>query len=102
MDTTVPHYTRFKWPKTVPPLDDEQLRISNDFMHHWHEVLPQRYGALEQFNHGYPLRFLPATSSKYRTLEPHSSTNLLPGSFCQTARGLGAVISWKRSLTTRN
>jgi SAM-dependent methyltransferase len=69
MDTTVPRYTRFKWPKNVPPLDDEQLRISNDFMHHWHEVLPQRYGALEQFNHGYPLRILPDSSSKYRTLE---------------------------------
>jgi hypothetical protein len=55
--------TRFKWPKNVPPLDAEQLRISNDFMRHSHEVLPKRYGALEQFNHGYPLRILPDGSS---------------------------------------
>jgi SAM-dependent methyltransferase len=32
------------------------VRIRDDFMRHWHEVLPQRYGALERFNHGWPAR----------------------------------------------
>jgi hypothetical protein len=95
MDTTVPHYTRFKWPKNAPALDDEQLRISNDFMHHWREVLPQRYGALEQFNHGYPLRFLPAASSEHRSLSPISSPpprTCCPAPSVKTAREL----SWGR------
>lgn len=43
-----------KWPKTLPQLSDEQRRIRDDFMHHWHEVLPQRYGVIERFNHGWP------------------------------------------------
>lgn len=68
MDTTVPSYPRFQWPKAVPPLDAEQKRISDDFMHYWHEVLPRRYGALERFNHGYPLRHLPAVA-QFKTLE---------------------------------
>src|SRR5690349_20198224 len=43
-----------KWPKTFPPLTEEQKRISDDFMKAWHEVLPQKYGVIEKFNHGYP------------------------------------------------
>lgn len=43
-----------KWPKRVPPLTSEQHRIRDDFMRHWHEVLPRRYGAIERFNHGWP------------------------------------------------
>lgn len=68
IDTTVPRLTRFRWPKAVPPLDDEQRRISDDFMRHWHEVLPNRYGAIERFNHGYSLRFLP-DQAHFKTLE---------------------------------
>jgi SAM-dependent methyltransferase len=68
IDTTVPNLPRFKWPKDVPPLDAEQNRISNDFMRHWHEVLPAKYGSIERFNHGYPLRILPEASS-FKTLE---------------------------------
>jgi len=45
-----------KWPKTVPELTDEQRRIRDDFMKHWHEVLPQKYGLIERFNHGWPAR----------------------------------------------
>ena len=37
------------WPKVLPPLNDEQRRISDDFMKHWHEVLPRRYGILDDF-----------------------------------------------------
>jgi len=45
-----------KWPKTLPPLTDEQRRISDDFMRKWHEELPQRYGIIESFNHEFPVR----------------------------------------------
>jgi SAM-dependent methyltransferase len=44
------------WPKQLPVLTPEQERIRDDFMKHWHEVLPARYGAIESFNHRYPLR----------------------------------------------
>jgi SAM-dependent methyltransferase len=45
-----------KWPKQLLALTDEQRRIKDDFMKHWHEVLPRRYGLIERFNHGYPAR----------------------------------------------
>jgi len=44
------------WPKRLPVLNDEQARVREDFMKYWHEVLPRRYGAIERFNHRYPLR----------------------------------------------
>ncbi|MGI8728812.1 MAG: class I SAM-dependent methyltransferase [Solirubrobacteraceae bacterium] len=44
------------WPKTLPPLTEEQARIHDDFMKQWHEVLPQRYGIVERFNHTFPVR----------------------------------------------
>lgn len=44
------------WPKTLPPLTEEQERIHDDFMKRWHEVLPQRYGIVERFNHTFPAR----------------------------------------------
>jgi len=43
-----------KWPKQLPNLSAEQLKIKDDFMKYWHEVLPKKYGAVEKFNHGYP------------------------------------------------
>jgi len=52
-----------KWPKTFPPLTDEQKRISDDFMAHWHTVLPSKYGIIEKFNHSYPIRHAPANFS---------------------------------------
>jgi SAM-dependent methyltransferase len=49
-----------RWPKSLPTLTEEQERIRDDFMNHWLQVLPKRYGALEVFDHGYPLRtFIP-------------------------------------------
>jgi SAM-dependent methyltransferase len=48
------------WPKSIPPLTPEQKAISDDFMRYWHEVLPRRYGLVERFNHGYPVRRAPA------------------------------------------
>jgi ubiquinone/menaquinone biosynthesis C-methylase UbiE len=56
-----------KWPKTFSPLSPEQMRIRDDFMKYWHEVLPRRFGMIERFNHLYPLRRQPATFR--RTLE---------------------------------
>jgi len=43
----------------LPPLTPEQQWISDDFMKYWHEVLPRRYGLVEKFNHGYPVRHAP-------------------------------------------
>lgn len=42
-----------KWPKQIPSLTDEQIAIRDDFMKYWLTVLPQRYGIIEKFNHGY-------------------------------------------------
>jgi SAM-dependent methyltransferase len=56
-----------KWPKSVPELSREQARISDDFMRHWHEVLPRRYSIADDFNHGYPVQY--GTSAFRRTLE---------------------------------
>lgn len=56
-----------KWPKAFTPLTKEQQRISDDFMKYWHEVLPNRYGVIDRFNHQYPVRRAP--SSFHRTLE---------------------------------
>ena len=48
-----------KWPKHIPPLTPEQQVISDDFMKHWHEVLPNKFGVVETFNQGYPVRHAP-------------------------------------------
>ena len=55
------------WPKTFPPLTAEQERIRDDFMRHWHEVLPRRYGVVERFSHGYVVDHAPPGFA--RTLE---------------------------------
>lgn len=56
-----------KWPKTFPPLTPEQEAIRDDFMKHWHEVLPRRFGAIDRFSHRYPADHAPRGFS--RTLE---------------------------------
>lgn len=55
------------WPKVLPPLTAEQRAISDDFMLHWHEVLPRRFGIIERFNHSYAVDNAPAKFR--RTLE---------------------------------
>jgi SAM-dependent methyltransferase len=55
------------WPKVLPPLTEEQRRISDDFMKYWHEVLPQKYSVIDKFNHSYPVRTSSGTFQ--RTLE---------------------------------
>src|ERR1700761_2132424 len=59
---------QWEWPKELPVLNEDQKKISDDFMRHWHEVLPNRYGAIERFNHSYPLNVLPDLH-RFRTLE---------------------------------
>jgi SAM-dependent methyltransferase len=44
-----------KWPKQLPPLSPEQERISNDFMRHWLEVLPNKFVPFERFSQCYPV-----------------------------------------------
>jgi SAM-dependent methyltransferase len=55
------------WPKTFPPLTPDQQRISDDFMKHWHEVLPHKFGIIDRFNHSYPVQHAP--DGFRRTLE---------------------------------
>lgn len=45
-----------RWPKTLEPLSDEQRETYDDFVKRWHEILPQRYGLIERFNHTFPVR----------------------------------------------
>jgi ubiquinone/menaquinone biosynthesis C-methylase UbiE len=56
-----------KWPKRFPPLTAEQEQIRDDFLKHWHEVLPRRFGIIDRFNHSYCVRTCPAQFR--RTLE---------------------------------
>jgi phosphatidylethanolamine/phosphatidyl-N-methylethanolamine N-methyltransferase len=64
---------RYHWPKVFPPLTPQQVEIADDWMRHWHEVLPNRYGVIEKFNHGYPLKHLPA-HTPFRTIELGAGT----------------------------
>jgi len=48
-----------RWPKTIPPLTAEQRHISDDFMKYWHEVLPRKYGIIDDFNHQYAVKHAP-------------------------------------------
>jgi len=61
-----------KWPKTFPPLSPEETAINNDFVLHWHEVLPRRYGIVDEFNHNYVVKTAPRGFS--RTLEIGAGT----------------------------
>lgn len=45
-----------RWPKTPPPLTGEQQAAHDSFMKQWHEILPQRYGVVEKFNHLFPVQ----------------------------------------------
>ncbi len=49
------HISATIWPKSLPVLTPEMQEIREDFMRCWLEVLPNRYGLIERFNHGYPL-----------------------------------------------
>ena len=64
----VPRFPRYRWPKVARPLSPEGRQIADDFMRIWHEALPAKFGIIERFNHGYPLRFLPECRP-FRTIE---------------------------------
>jgi SAM-dependent methyltransferase len=55
------------WPKVPPALSREQLAAREKYMLLWHQQLPQKYGAVEKFNHGFAARLLLPTPC--RTLE---------------------------------
>lgn len=59
LDTAIPRFERFKWPKAVPPLSGGQEAIADDFVKRWHDILAKRYSSIERFNHTYPLRRIP-------------------------------------------
>jgi ubiquinone/menaquinone biosynthesis C-methylase UbiE len=63
----MPDQVSNKWPKVLPCLSEEQQRISDDFMQHWHEVLPRRYKVIDDFNHRYAVQHAPKNFA--RTLE---------------------------------
>jgi SAM-dependent methyltransferase len=48
-----------KWPKTLTSLTPEQERINDEFMKAWHEELPRRFGIVDRFNHGFPVKHSP-------------------------------------------
>ena len=56
-----------RWPKEVPPLTPEQKAIADDFVHHWHQVLPKRFSIADRFGHTYVARS--AAPGFVRTLE---------------------------------
>lgn len=58
-----------KWPKIFPPLTEDQRRISDDFMKHWHYVVPRNkfYGLADLFNQHYAVKHAPR--EYLRTLE---------------------------------
>jgi len=58
-----------KWPKQLPPLSAEQLHTRDEFMKLWHEILPRRYGAIENFNQRYPVSRMVLRNWRPRTLE---------------------------------
>jgi len=58
-----------KWPKKIPDMTDEQIQIKNDWMKYWHEILPNKYGIIEKFNHGFPVEVLQPNHVKLKTLE---------------------------------
>ena len=58
-----------KWPKKIPKLTDEQIRIRDEWMKYWHEILPNKYGIIEKFNHGFPVKAMNTKTSNNRIME---------------------------------
>lgn len=56
-----------KWPKIFSELSPEKKVINDDFVRYWHEVLPRRYGIVDEFNHNYVVKAAPQGFT--RTLE---------------------------------
>jgi len=56
-----------KWPKQLPPLSPEDQKICDDFMEHWHDVFPSKFGIADRWSHEYVSKNRPATF--HRTVE---------------------------------
>jgi len=54
-----------RWPKAVARLTDEQRRIQDDWLRHYHERLPAEHSHIVRFNHSYAARSV----CRGRTLE---------------------------------
>lgn len=56
--STSPPMPASKWPKVLPPLSAEHTRIYDAFVQQWHVELAgrSRYGAIEAFNHRFPVK----------------------------------------------
>ena len=61
-----------KWPKKFAPLSPEKEKINHDFVLYWHEVLPKKYGIIDEFNHNYVVKAAP--KNFLRTLEIGAGT----------------------------
>jgi SAM-dependent methyltransferase len=48
-----------KWPKTLPRLSEEQIRISDDWMQHFHKINRNRFSGVVDFNHRYVVKQSP-------------------------------------------
>lgn len=72
-----------QWPKKIPDLTPAQELAREGWMKYWHEVLPNKFGLIEKFNHGYPVKLgLPhKENGKIKTLE--------------VGAGLGEHFSWE-------
>jgi SAM-dependent methyltransferase len=76
---------RHLWPKAFPALTLQQEAISQDFVKHWHEILP-RFGFVEKFNHDYP--------AKNAVIPKHCRT-------LEVGAGLGGHLAYE-NLTTQD
>jgi SAM-dependent methyltransferase len=58
-----------KWPKTLPLLSKEQIRIKEQLISLWYNLLPSRFSFIERFNHKYPIKMMNNNRSQIRTIE---------------------------------
>lgn len=66
---TIQRFTHLgQYPKELPQLTKEQVKIREDFYQVWLNTLPKRYGMVEKFNHTYPLRTFDPNANQ-RTLD---------------------------------
>lgn len=69
------------FPKTIPKLTPEQQEAREKWMTLWHEVLPNKFGMVEAFNHGFPVKLGLPKDKKLKTLE--------------VGAGLGEHVKWE-------